>query len=495
MELIKNLVQVKNNWKPLKQWEFEQQKNEKIDDALRKKYIPTKESIEKAKNYSNTIIDSINIMDKHTIDKSQDANLVVANYSAIISIASMLLGIASGRFIKKTNLAKKLPDWKPYWELLGIITLTSVSNVFLNIWQANVAKKSARIARFQTRENELKDFNNFIVYTKDQKDEAKEISGIENILYLSSFESLLFSLFNSSRKSFEAVESIYLDLERRNNNDYSTKALRFSKDFKEKYPEINIKNAYLNIVSLRMIKSEEEIAKIQESIDVTKGALENVMKNIKPGLYEYQVETYYDSYIKFHGQKEKSFETICATGKNATILHYVNNNSIIQDNDLVLFDLGCCTDYYISDISRTYPANGKFTERQKQIYEIVLNCNKKCIEFLKPGLTWDEYNKYANSLLIEGLKNIGLIKEDKELIKYYWHSIGHSIGLDTHDPDVRVKKFEEGMLMTVEPGLYLEDEGIGIRIEDNILITKDGCVNLSKDIIKEIDDIEKFMRK
>ena len=176
MELIKNLVQVKNNWKPLKQWEFEQQKNEKIDDALRKKYIPTKESIEKAKNYSNTIIDSINIMDKHTIDKSQDANLVVANYSAIISIASMLLGIASGRFIKKTNLAKKLPDWKPYWELLGIITLTSVSNVFLNIWQANVAKKSARIARFQTRENELKDFNNFIVYTKDQKDEAKEIA-------------------------------------------------------------------------------------------------------------------------------------------------------------------------------------------------------------------------------------------------------------------------------------------------------------------------------
>ena len=327
------------------------------------------------------------------------------------------------------------------------------------------------------------------------KDEAKEISGIENILYLGSFDSLLFSLFNSSRKSFEAVESIYLDLERRNNNDYSTKALRFSKEFKEKYPEINIKNAYINIVSLRMIKSEEEIAKIQESIDVTKGALENVMKNIKPGLYEYQVETYYDSYIKFHGQKEKSFETICATGKNATILHYVNNNSIIQDNDLVLFDLGCCTDYYISDISRTYPANGKFTERQKQIYEIVLNCNKKCIEFLKPGLTWDEYNKYANSILIEGLKKIGLIKEDKELIKYYWHSIGHSIGLDTHDPDVRVKKFEEGMLMTVEPGLYLEDEGTGIRIEDNILITKDGCVNLSKDIIKEIDDIEKFMHK
>ena len=191
----------------------------------------------------------------------------------------------------------------------------------------------------------------------------------------------------------------------------------------------------------------------------------------------------------------------------------INNNTMIKDNDLVLFDLGCCTDYYISDISRTYPANGKFTPRQKDIYEIVLNCNKKCIEYLKPGLTWEDYNKYANSLLIEGLKKIGLIKTDQELVKYYWHSIGHSTGLDTHDPDIRNVLFEEGMVMTVEPGLYLEDEGIGVRIEHNDLITKDGCINLSKDIIevtdinktegcplakvirKEVDDIQNFMKK
>lgn len=330
---------------------------------------------------------------------------------------------------------------------------------------------------------------------KLEKEEAKEISGIENILYLNSFDSLVFSLFNSSRKNCEELYYLYLDLERRNNEDYSTKALKYANVIKEKYPEIKIENAYKKVVRLRMNKTKDELDKIQESIDVTKGALENVLKNIKPGLYEYQVETYYDSYIKFHGQKVTSFDTICATGKNATILHYVDNNTKIQDNELVLFDLGCCTDYYISDISRTYPANGKFTERQKQIYNIVLNCNKKCIEFLKPGLTWDEYNKYANSLLIKGLKEIGLIKEDKELVKYYWHSIGHSIGLDTHDPDLRNIKFEEGMVMTVEPGLYLEDENIGIRIEDNILITKKGCINLSKDIIKEVDDIEEFMKK
>lgn len=326
-------------------------------------------------------------------------------------------------------------------------------------------------------------------------EEAKEISGIENILYLDSFESLVFSLFNNSRKTYEELYYLYLDLERRNDPDFSSKALTYSQIVKEKYPEVKIENAYSIIVRLRMNKTDDEIEKIQESIDVTKGALENVLKNIKPGLYEYQVETFYDSYIKFHGQKVTSFETICATGKNATVLHYVNNNTKIGDNELVLFDLGCCTDYYISDISRTYPANGKFTERQKQIYEIVLNCNKKCIEFLKPGVSWDEYNLYANSLLIEGLKNIGLIKEDKELRKYYWHSIGHSIGLDTHDPANRNVVFEEGMVMTVEPGLYLEDEGIGIRIEDNILITKDGCINLSKDIIKEVEEIENFIKE
>ena len=327
------------------------------------------------------------------------------------------------------------------------------------------------------------------------KQEAQEISGIKNIMYLTQFDQLVFSLFNASRRNYEELYYCYLDLERRNDPNYTTLALQYSEQLKLKYPEVKIENAYHKIVRLRMNKTEEEVDLIKQSIDCTKGALENVMKNIKPGLYEYQAETYFDSYIKFNGQRVTSFETICATGKNATILHYVDNNTEIKDNDLVLFDLGCCTDYYISDISRTYPANGKFTPRQKEIYEIVLNCNKKCIEYLKPGLTWEDFNNYANSLLIEGLKNIGLIKEDKELVKYYWHSIGHSIGLDTHDPSIYNVKFEPGLIVTVEPGLYLEDEGIGVRIEDNVLITEDGCVNLSSNIIKEIDDIEKFMKK
>lgn len=325
-------------------------------------------------------------------------------------------------------------------------------------------------------------------------DEVKNLSGIEHVIYNEHFNQTLYNLLNPHRRTNLLIDSIYLDLERRPDVEYQTKSLSFSKMIKHNYPELTIANAYPIIVALRMIKSPEEVELIKASIATTKGALENVMKNLKPNLYEYQAESYFDQYIKFNGNKDHAFETICAGGKNATILHYVTNDAQVKDNDLLLFDLGCRTNFYISDISRTYPVNGKFTARQKEIYEVVLNVNKKCIAFAKPGLTWGELNKYANSLLVEGLKKLGKIKEDKELINYYWHSIGHSIGLDTHDPVIATMKLAEGMTITIEPGLYLEDEGIGIRIEDNILLTKDGAINLSSDIIKEISDIENFMK-
>ena len=373
---------------------------------------------------------------------------------------------------------------KNFYYLTGI----NQENVILMIVKSDKIKEYLFI-----EENDLERAK--CIGMKLTKEEASTISGIENICYLESFDKMVYQFYNPSRKNCDELDTLYLDLERRSDLDYYNLGLTYSQKFKEMYPEIKIENAYPKIIRLRMNKSNDEIENVKESIEVTKIALENVMKHLKPGLYEYQVETFFDSEIKFHGQKDPAFTTICATGKNATILHYVKNNTKTKDNDLILFDLGCRTNFYVSDISRTYPVNGKFTARQKQIYEIVLDCNKKCIEFLKPGITWDEYNDFANSILIAGLKKLKLIKHDNEFRKYYWHSIGHSIGLDTHDPDIRTIKFFPGMMMTVEPGLYIEEEGIGIRIEDNVLITKDGCINLSKDIIKEINDIENFMKK
>lgn len=332
---------------------------------------------------------------------------------------------------------------------------------------------------------------------KLEKEEASELSGIElkNIHYLNSFESFLYGLLNNTRSNFGGYEELYLDLEKRPLEGYTNQALEFANRIQKEYPAITIKDCYENIVYLRMYKHPEEIRLIEESIYTTKGGVEDLMKSATPGLFEYQLESYFDLWIKYHGQKRLAFDTIAASGKNATILHYINNNDVLKNNELILFDLGCQTKFYVSDISRTFPINGKFTKRQKEVYEVVLGVNKKCIEFLKPGVTWQEFNDYAKQLLAEGCKKLGLIKEDSELSKYYYHSIGHSIGLDTHDPTLHKYPIEAGMVITVEPGLYIEEEGIGIRIEDNILITKDGRVNLSEDIIKEVADIEKFMKK
>ncbi|MFA5482301.1 MAG: aminopeptidase P family protein [Bacilli bacterium] len=329
---------------------------------------------------------------------------------------------------------------------------------------------------------------------KLSKDEAKEISGVENVRYLSDFDSFLFSILNSTRYSASNVENIYLNLERKNDKYHVSPALVFKNEIVNNYPELLINNSYPIIIGLRMIKTDEEIALIKEAIKITNGGILQLMKNSKPGLYEYQLESYFNQYIMFNGQNDHAFKTICASGKNSTILHYVNNNNILHDGDLVLFDLGSSYKYYISDISRTFPVNGKFSSRQKDVYESVLTIQKNCINFLKPGVSWEEYNKYANDQTIEQLKKLGLIKEDQEFRKYYYHSIGHFIGLDTHDPGLHDVIFKEGMVMTVEPGIYIEEENIGVRIEDNILITKEGNINLSKDIIKEVKDIEKIMK-
>ncbi len=322
-------------------------------------------------------------------------------------------------------------------------------------------------------------------------EEAKEISGIDNIVFSNKFNDMLEEIINNKDSN---IDKMYLNLELDKSFKYCHNHL-FSSKIEEKYPKLQVIDAYSIIVGLRAIKTKEEVQKIQEAIDCTQKGIEKLMTESRSGIYEYQLENHFDFVIKEDGQRIHSFKTIAASGKNATILHYSSNNTLLKENELILFDLGTETDYYISDITRTFPINGKFTERQKQVYSEVLNVNKKCIEFLKPGITKIQYNEYAKKLLTEACYRLGLIKEDSEVIKYYFHSIGHTIGLDTHDPCFYENGIEEGMCLTVEPGLYIEEENIGIRIEDDVLITKDGCINLSANIIKEVDDIEDFFKK
>lgn len=272
----------------------------------------------------------------------------------------------------------------------------------------------------------------------------------------------------------------------------------FNKDYINKLignEDVNLLDGYSIVVGLRTFKEEYEINQIKESIEITKNGIEELMSNCEAGMLEYELESYFDFYIKSNGNRQLSFKTIAASGRNATVLHYTSNDNELNDGDLILFDLGCKTNLYASDISRTFPVNGKFTDRQKEVYEEVLNVNKKCIEYLKPGITRKEFNEYANDLIADACIRLGLINKKEDVNKYYWHSIGHSLGLDTHDPCDYNMPLDEGYIITVEPGIYIEEENIGIRIEDDILITKDGHVNLSESIIKEVDEIEKFMKK
>lgn len=246
------------------------------------------------------------------------------------------------------------------------------------------------------------------------------------------------------------------------------------------------------IYEMRLIKTLNEIENVKKAIDITKEAIYSMFKNSKPNMYEYQLESFYDQKLKYNNTIP-SFKSIIASGKNAAILHYEDNNEVMENNTLVLCDVGCYYNQYSSDITRTFPINGKFTERQKQIYEIVLKANKESIKYIKPGITYQEFHDFGKEILIEELKKIKLIRNDSDIYKFFYHSLGHSLGLDVHDPGNLKTVLREGMLITVEPGLYIKDENIGIRIEDDVYLTKEGAINLSEHIIKEVKDIENYM--
>lgn len=319
-------------------------------------------------------------------------------------------------------------------------------------------------------------------------EQAESNSGINDIRYLKDFNGDLGSLMN-----IYGIEDIYLDLERQETDIPASRSQEFANVMLSKYPYVKINNVYKDIAKLRTIKCKEEVDIIRKAIDITYEGIKSIWKNATPGMMEYEIEAYFNFELNKRGVKEFAFDTIAASGKNATVLHYASNNTKTQDNELMLLDLGAQYKLYNADISRTFPLNGKFTERQKQVYNIVLKANEEVMKAVKPGVTLMELQNLCKSILAEGCKSIGLIKEDSELSKYYFHGVSHPLGLDTHDVGSRGMKLEAGMIITDEPGLYIEEEGIGIRIEDDILVTENGYENLSKSIIKTAEDIEAFM--
>lgn len=320
---------------------------------------------------------------------------------------------------------------------------------------------------------------------------ASDVSGISNIGFVAQFDQALCSDIYLTR-----TERVFLDFDRFRYTDSKSYSELYAASLREKHPALQIKSAHKFFTEMRLVKDEHEIAETREAIELTRLGIERVMKDIRPELFEYQMEAAFLYEIIYNGKATEAFDTIMASGPNGVILHYVENSRKMQSGDLLLMDLGARCRNYNADVTRTIPVNGKFTDRQRTIYEIVLKANEEVTKAIAPGVNHAKLNEIAKDVLAEGLMSIGLIKNADELGKYYYHGVSHSLGLTVHDlafrPDLELKP---GMIFTVEPGLYIAEENIGIRIEDDVLITEDGSEVLTKSIIKTVDEIESFMAK
>ena len=330
------------------------------------------------------------------------------------------------------------------------------------------------------------------------KEKATEVSGVKSVFWLSDFDRIFYNLMNEA-------ENIYL-----NKNDHyravlelQTREDRFIERVKKEFPLHEILRSNPILQHLRSVKEPEEIALMQKACDITEKGIRRLLNFIKPDVWEYEIEAeLIHEFIK-NRSKGFAYTPIIASGNNANVLHYIANNMQCKDGDLILLDVGAEYANYSSDLTRTIPVNGKFTERQKQIYNAVLDMKNFATSLLVPGNNWYDYHKECGDFYTSKFLELGLLdkadvqNEDKNwpaYKKYMMHGTSHHMGLDTHDYGILSDKFVENMVFTVEPGIYLPAEGIGIRIEDDVVIQKSGePFNLMKNIPIEVEEIEELM--
>lgn len=320
-------------------------------------------------------------------------------------------------------------------------------------------------------------------------DEAQEISGIDDIAYIDTFEQTFADYVFKNM-----IKTVWLDLENRDWDADFYPGLRFAEELIRRYPALRIADLYPVFSDLRLLKEDWELERMRRAMDITRLGIEEMMRQAKPGMKEYEIEACFDYVLKKNGVQQKAFQTIAAGGARGTILHYVGNDQPVADGELILIDAGAQVDWYNGDISRTFPVNGKFTERQKLVYEIVLEGQQKVIEAIRPGVPFASLNELLKEHYFEELKKIGLVETEADVAKYYYHGVSHYLGAETHDIGRYAERtLQPGMVLTVEPGLYIKEWEIGIRIEDDVLVTEHGREVMTADMIKTVEEIEAFM--
>ena len=333
---------------------------------------------------------------------------------------------------------------------------------------------------------------------KYTKSEATEISGIKQVMWLSQFG----ATFNALMAEASHVYLNANEHTRRPLTEVQTRDSRFVSWCKERFPLHQYFRAAPILYELRMIKNKIEIEVMQKACDITECGFRRILPFVKPGIFEYEIEAeLIHEFIK-NRSRGFAYAPIIASGFNACVLHYIENKDECRDGDILLLDIGAEYANYNADLTRSIPVNGRFTQRQKDVYNAVLKVQKEAFQLLRPGNAIPEYHKEIGKIMQSELLKLGLIdktdikNQDPEkpaYKKYFMHGTSHHLGLDVHDVGNMYRKFEPGMLYTVEPGIYIREENLGIRIENDVVITKDGIHDLMKTIPIETEEIEELM--
>ncbi len=345
------------------------------------------------------------------------------------------------------------------------------------------------------RPNELKEKWNGHLF---RKNEAEAISGIKRIVWLDELEGLL-------QTWIHLADTIYLNTNEndRKANEVPVRDYRYAAYMRERYPLHNYKRAAKISKELRAIKTPLEIEVMQKAIDITDNTFRRLLKFIKPGVMEYEIDA--EIWHSFLSQRASgpAYGSIIASGDRARTLHYVENNRECKDGELILMDFGARYGNYSADLTRTIPVNGKFSKRQKEVYNACLDLHYYCASILKPGININDYTEKVGEKATKLFQKIGLLKrediknedpDNRAYRKYLYHGISHHLGIDVHDLGTKTEPIKAGMVFTIEPGIYIEEEQMGVRIEDNYWITKNGNKDLMKNIPKTTDEIESLMK-
>lgn len=328
--------------------------------------------------------------------------------------------------------------------------------------------------------------------------EGRQMSGIQTVVWLDSLDALLQTWIHQ-------VDTIYLNTNEndRKSNPLQTRDYRYVQQMQARYPLHHFERTAKIMLELRGIKTKLEIEVVQQAIDITEKTFRRLLQFIRPGVMEYEIEAEIFHEFLRNRAKGEAYGSIIASGDRARTLHYVFNNEECKEGELILMDFGANYGGYAADLTRTVPVSGKFGRRQKTVYNACLHLHNYAKSILKPGITLVDYTDKVGEEATQQFLKIGLLRksqvnnedpENRAYRKYLYHGISHHLGLDVHDLGTKVEPLKAGMLLTVEPGIYIEEEQMGVRIENNLWLTKRGNIDLMKNIPMEVEEIEALMK-